>query len=298
MFRKGHATWNKGRKLPHTKEWEEKRLAAVRIAAAKRRGIPTGRPPTPEVRSALEEWKKLNPGKAKSISISNLPKNCVGSNNGNWKGGKAKIRQEWRIKHSAQISKFRKLIRDRDKVCRDCGSSNRLEVHHIIGLAECEKAFFRPMNAVLLCRNCHKKTDNYCSRGRTTRNKNSKQLVIVKSIPNHWHEYPTCGNWSWCDDVLIVLVTEMSDVSMFAVAVHEITEAMYCRKTGVTEKQVCQFDIRYEQNRMPGDNSEPGDALQSPYREAHQRATHVERAVCAALEVLWDNHERNVQATQ
>jgi 5-methylcytosine-specific restriction endonuclease McrA len=45
------------------------------------------------------------------------------------------------------------LIRRRDRVCRHCGSTQRLSVHHII--RPCNGGTDHPDNLVLLCGKCH-----------------------------------------------------------------------------------------------------------------------------------------------
>lgn len=104
------------------------------------------------------------------------------------------------------------------------------------------------------------------------------------------------------EGVFQIRVTETgfkeSDV---AVAIHELVEAIHCEMTGTTELEVCQHDRQFEAERVVGrhsEDAEPGDDPRAPYRESHQRANHVERAVCHALDVIWEDHERAVEATQ
>lgn len=130
--------------------------------------------------------------------------------------------------------------------------------------------------------------------------------IHIETIPksqDHHCGYLTCGDW-WVDEdgTLQIRVTETGDDdSDTAVAIHELTEAKDCIARGITEKEVCAFDMQFEAERITGrhsEDAEPGDDPRSPYRESHQRANHVERAYCHARDLLWDDHERAVATTQ
>ena len=72
-----------------------------------------------------------------------------------WKGGHTPYRQM--IYKSEEWQLFAKEIRERDVVCRLCGQTKRLEIHHI------EPVRFAPIlimwapNVILICYWCHKK---------------------------------------------------------------------------------------------------------------------------------------------
>jgi hypothetical protein len=130
--------------------------------------------------------------------------------------------------------------------------------------------------------------------------------VVIETIPlkqAHKCGYETCGDWHFDHEgALKITVTETGNpASDLAVAVHEAVEALHCKMNGISELQVSQHDIQFERERVTGkhkEEAEPGDDPRAPYRESHQRANHVERAVCHALDLLWDDHEVAVQATQ
>ena len=115
-----------------------------------------------------------------------------------------------------------------------------------------------------------------------------------------------CGDWYVEEDTedgserLVAASAIMSDWrSEVAVQVHEMIEALLCKKHGVTDLQVTQFDAMFEEERTKGLHglyAEAGDDPRAPYRDEHAEATFAERAICAALGLAWGEHERNVEA--
>lgn len=123
--------------------------------------------------------------------------------------------------------------------------------------------------------------------------------IYIHIIPHDHQRYDTCGDWQFDEEgSLHVHVSDMeSFTSEAAVAIHEIVEALLCRRNGVKEEAVTRFDLQYEQERAVGKHGlteEPGDDLRAPYREEHQMATFVERCVIAAFGVRWNDHDERV----
>lgn len=105
--------------------------------------------------------------------------------------------------------------------------------------------------------------------------------------------------WLWKDGMISACVVENTypPDSELMIAIHELIEAWLCRRNGVSEQAVVDFDLMFEEERRSGhhgNSDEPGDDPRSPYRNEHQAATHVERAVGSALGVSWQEHERLV----
>ena len=117
--------------------------------------------------------------------------------------------------------------------------------------------------------------------------------INIESIPHSTHRYPTCGDW-WFDadgSLQIRVSEEMPDTSKELVVLHELAEVLMCKANGVTQKQVDDFDMAYESNRKPGDESEPGDQKNAPYFVQHGLATGIERIVATQMGVVWPEHE-------
>lgn len=290
--------------MPHTPEWETKRLAAVR-EAAKIRVYPKGYHRKPHETSpmlrGLEAARKRDPDKFKRIAIANLPKNASGSNNGNWKGGKTKESRDFRTQQSRKFSKWRKAVLQRDgNRCKECGSAKSLEAHHIISLAESKITAFLVMNGVTLCRECHKKTDNYCSRAckivKEWGSLTGHILCICRTIPHRWQAYETVGNWAWTESgALVVFVSDMGNESYeILVSLHEQIEAWLCLKRGISQEAVDEFDKAYEANRESWNLDEPGNSPEAPYHREHVFATLVEQLVAHELGVDWADYDNAV----
>lgn len=127
--------------------------------------------------------------------------------------------------------------------------------------------------------------------------------IEIKTVRHRDQRYPTQGDWFFDEDrVLQIRVSEMGDErSEIAVALHEITEAICCGIEGITEQEVTEFDLQFEKERdagQHGEDEEPGHDTRAPYNEAHKRAESVERVFCAAVDLLWDDHDRKVKEAE
>ena len=121
--------------------------------------------------------------------------------------------------------------------------------------------------------------------------------ITLETIPHSRQRYESAGDWR--EDVsgnAHILVSAMgNDDYEFLVAIHELVEMWLCKKRGITDESVTAFDIAFEEKRQPGDLSEPGDDPAAPYQNEHGVATAVERLMCAALGLSWQEYERTVQ---
>lgn len=137
--------------------------------------------------------------------------------------------------------------------------------------------------------------------------------ILIKAIPHSEQRYPTVGDWYTTStrtkdfdqkgsipdprDTLQIRVSIMSDWRYEAlVAVHELCEALLCARAGVTPKMVDEFDLSFEANRVPGDQSEPGDDPKAPYFAQHQAATAIEKQFANYLGVDWAAYEKEVDS--
>lgn len=114
------------------------------------------------------------------------------------------------------------------------------------------------------------------------------------TIPHKKQRYDTCGDW-WYDKkgVLQIRVSDLHNPYYeAALSLHEQTEAILCKKHGVTDKVVCAFDIKYEKNRTLGNEEEPGDDPKAPYQNEHCMATAVERMLIGSLNIKWKTYEK------
>jgi hypothetical protein len=120
--------------------------------------------------------------------------------------------------------------------------------------------------------------------------------ILIETIPHSKQRYPTCGDWKIEPDgtVHILVSQEVGEDSAFAIAVHELLEQNLCAQSGITQKSVDDFDIAFEKNRKPGDDSEPGDDPLAPYKKEHFFATSIERLVVAEKGMDWFDHDDRI----
>ena len=123
--------------------------------------------------------------------------------------------------------------------------------------------------------------------------------ILGRSIPPKYIRADQCGDWRILGDREVWgCAAEMEDWrSEVAVIIHEVIEALLCQEAGVWDAEVTAFDENFERERAEGKHSatdEAGDDPNAPYREQHGKATMVEMAVCVALGLDWDDHEKNV----
>lgn len=120
-------------------------------------------------------------------------------------------------------------------------------------------------------------------------------IVSVEVISHAAQDYETVGNYRTENGTLRVFVSDMGNPDFeFLVAIHELVEAYLCKKRGITDEVITDFDKTFEVARAPGNVSEPGDDPASPYQNEHCLATAVERMTCAALGVKWAEYEKAV----
>jgi hypothetical protein len=132
--------------------------------------------------------------------------------------------------------------------------------------------------------------------------------IIIETILHDGQRYNTCGDWRWSEvngePVLNILVSQMRDdeannapamLMEALVGIHELIEAIQCRRDEVTEEQVDRFDLNKELSRECVDiGLEPGDHPLSPYKRQHSLATGVERILCFSLNIPWFEYENQL----
>lgn len=116
--------------------------------------------------------------------------------------------------------------------------------------------------------------------------------IIIETIPHRKQRYPTVGDWFY--DKKGTLHIKVSDMRYWKfealVAIHELAEVLACKAAGVSQRSVDKFDMKYEKDRAGGDESEPGDDRNAPYRRQHCFATGIERLLAAELGISWNDY--------
>lgn len=119
-------------------------------------------------------------------------------------------------------------------------------------------------------------------------------MIHVQVIPHKDQRYPTCGDWQFLQDGLLVSVSDSGDEKTNAlVAIHEIVEAFLCKYAGVSGADVDAFDMALA---MSNSFEEPGDLRTAPYHLQHKTADLIERLVALQAGVDWLDHEQRIDA--
>ena len=123
--------------------------------------------------------------------------------------------------------------------------------------------------------------------------------ICIKIIPHESQKYPTVGDY-WYDKegVLQVRVSDMqNDMYHKMIIIHELVEEAITNHLGITEQQITDFDLYYEERRKQGfvpEFSEPGFDRNAPYRLAHTFATGVEMGISAMTGVDFLDYDKAV----
>lgn len=109
--------------------------------------------------------------------------------------------------------------------------------------------------------------------------------------------YATAGDYEEIDGAVRIKVFEQgSEDKNFLVAIHELVEQYLCKKRGITNKMIDDFDFKYEEERAEDDDtSEPGDAPDCPYKNEHRFAMIVEQMMAHELCVDWHEYDKNIK---
>lgn len=122
-----------------------------------------------------------------------------------------------------------------------------------------------------------------------------KAEFVITQVPHRRQRYSTVGDWIPGKPAEIRVSSMKDQRYVFLVALHEMIEYELCKMSGVTDKEVVDFDMAFEEERRvrlhPAD-AEPGDDPRAPYREEHGFATSVERMVAQRLGVDWSAYEK------
>lgn len=122
------------------------------------------------------------------------------------------------------------------------------------------------------------------------------QSIVIQTIPHEKQRYDTVGDWiNTPNDGILISISDMRDSRFeFLVALHELIEVTLCKLRGISEVSVDKFDIDYEKKRKPGDDSEPGDDPDAPYKDEHFFATNLERQMAHEMGVDWNEYEKAI----
>lgn len=125
--------------------------------------------------------------------------------------------------------------------------------------------------------------------------------IKIKVIPHEEQRYETVADW-WFNKKGVLQIRVSKELEnedyIYLIAQHEIVEAMLCKKRGITEKQVSDWDKSFEKARAKfpdifGDN-EPGDHPKAPYHNEHLFASRLEQSLAMELGIDWSEYNKTV----
>ncbi len=114
----------------------------------------------------------------------------------------------------------------------------------------------------------------------------------MRTIPNESQDYKTIGNWKTTPyGVDLILVSNMdNDDYEFIVGVHELVEQYLCKKRGISDEAVTEFDKAHL------DHENPGDLKEAPYHKEHMAASVVETFLIHELGIDLKEYEDTMSA--
>ena len=123
--------------------------------------------------------------------------------------------------------------------------------------------------------------------------------INIETIPIEDMRYPTVGDYFYDDmGTLQVRVADMgNEFYEKMVVIHELIEEALTKKRGITEQQITDFDLYYEERRKMGlvpIDSEPGFDENAPYKKEHTFATSVEMGMCSLAEEDFKIYDQKV----
>jgi len=125
--------------------------------------------------------------------------------------------------------------------------------------------------------------------------------ITIKTIPHSEQKYDTCGDWWFNEEEnLEIRVSDLGNwKEEYLVADHELTEALLCKSRGITEKEVTDFDLKFEHEEKNGisnqcPTAEPGDDARAPYRNEHKIAESFERIKSEIFGIDWNRYANHI----
>lgn len=115
--------------------------------------------------------------------------------------------------------------------------------------------------------------------------------INIKTIPDDEQRYDTVGDYWKKDGVDEIKVSMMGNRQYeFLVAIHEMVEQYLCENAGITDEEITQFDVKYEEKRKNGDDTEPGEDIYAPYHKQHMFAEKIEKMMAEECKIDWEDY--------
>lgn len=119
--------------------------------------------------------------------------------------------------------------------------------------------------------------------------------IVTDFIDDTLQRYPTVGDYYYGKKgVLHIKVSNTGNEYMDRlIMIHELIEEMLTMKRGISEPDIMEFDLKFEQEMEKGLHSptdEPGNAPNCIYRKEHFFAESIERLCAHELGINWEEY--------
>jgi hypothetical protein len=124
--------------------------------------------------------------------------------------------------------------------------------------------------------------------------------ISIKTRKPNQMRYKTCGDYFYDHGsrlLRIEICEQKNNDFEFMIGIHELIEEYITRKEGITEQNIMDFDLMFEEERKQGlhsDSDEPGDNPRSPYKDQHRFAENIERQICLRLGIDWNTYNNEL----
>lgn len=124
--------------------------------------------------------------------------------------------------------------------------------------------------------------------------------IHIKTIPHHEQRYPTTGDyWRDAEGTGQVRISDVGNTDYeFLVMLHELIEWRLAEKRGVTDEDITNFDMKFEEEIKSGAQSlhaDPGLDPRAPYKKEHIFATKIEKEIAEEFGVDWEEYARRLE---
>jgi hypothetical protein len=116
--------------------------------------------------------------------------------------------------------------------------------------------------------------------------------IVSKIVPLEWQRYETLGDYFDNGDTLHFRITDTGNNEYNKlILIHEIVEEMLTRNRGISEKNILEYDLKFEES---GKDGEPGEQYDCPYKKEHRFAELIERMICHEIGIDWDKYNKDL----
>jgi hypothetical protein len=120
--------------------------------------------------------------------------------------------------------------------------------------------------------------------------------IVIETIPYDQMRYPTPGDYYWSHDgSLIIQVADLGNWRYeYLTALRQAQEVIRCRHRGIHLKEIEDWDLAFERDRVPGDFRNPGEVDGCPYGKEYREAINSEKIAAQELGVDWNEYQEAV----